>query len=149
WRLSLFLEYRNQKAYSYLYTIYNNGTPPGTMLANQPAMVLDRWQKTNHVGALQQFSTGASDAADDAIAKFTQSTGIIDDASFWRLRTIEFSYSVPCGWLRKTCMKRSRVYIQAQNLFTLTPYKGIDPETQNILALPPLRTIAAGVDISF
>jgi len=149
WRLSLFVEYRNQKAYSYLYTIYNNGTPPGTILANQPAMVLDRWQKTNHEGALQQFSTGVKDSVNAAISRFTQSNGIIDDASFWRLRTIEFSYSVPCGWLRKTCMKRSRVYIQAQNLFTLTRYKGIDPETQNILALPPLRTIAAGVDISF
>jgi hypothetical protein len=46
-------------------------------------------------------------------------------------------------------MKKSRVYIQAQNLFTITRYKGIDPETQNMLALPPLRTIAAGVQLSF
>jgi hypothetical protein len=150
WRLSAFVEYRNQSAYSYLYTIYNNnGTQPGTILVNQPVTVLDRWQKTDHQGTLQQFSTGANDAAGNAIAKFIQSSGIIDDASFWRLRNVEFSYSVPCTWLRKTCMKRSRVYVQAQNLFTITPYKGIDPETQNIFALPPLRTIAAGVEISF
>jgi hypothetical protein len=46
-------------------------------------------------------------------------------------------------------MKKSRVYIQAQNLFTITRYKGIDPETQNLLALPPLRTIVAGLQITF
>lgn len=149
WQLSFFLEYRNQKAYSYLYTIYYNSTAPGTMLINQPVMVLDRWQQTSHQGALQQFTTGANNAASDAIQKFIQSSGVIDDASFWRLRNIEFSYTLPCGWSRIACMKKSRVYIQAQNLFTITRYKGIDPETQNMLALPPLRTIAAGVQLSF
>jgi hypothetical protein len=148
WQLSFFLEYRNQTAYNYLYSIYST-TSPGTMLTNQPVTVLDRWQQTMHQGALQQFTTGANSAANDAIGKFIQSSGVIDDASFWRLRNIEFSYTLPCGWLRKMCLKKSRVYIQAQNLFTITRYKGVDPETQNILALPPLRTIVAGVQITF
>jgi hypothetical protein len=46
-------------------------------------------------------------------------------------------------------MKNCRVYMQAQNLFTITRYKGTDPETRNLFTLPPLRTIAAGVELSF
>jgi hypothetical protein len=46
-------------------------------------------------------------------------------------------------------MDNCRIYVQAQNLFTITNYIGVDPETQNTSTLPPLRMITAGIDIAF
>lgn len=148
WQLDVFFEFRKQKAYSYLYTVYVNRSP-GAILVNQPVMILNHWQHPGDEVALQRFTTGADATAGTAIDNFTESDGVIEDASFWRLKNIELSWTLPRSWLQKASMKNSRVYIQAQNLFTITRYKGIDPETQNMLALPPLRTIAAGVELSF
>jgi hypothetical protein len=119
------------------------------MLINQPALVLNRWPQYLDKGALQRFSTGANDTANEAIDCFVQSDGIIEDASFCRLRNVELSWCFPAQWLKNISMKNCRVYIQAQNLFTITRYTGTDPETRNLFTLPPLRTIAAGIELSF
>jgi TonB-linked SusC/RagA family outer membrane protein len=148
WQLDVFWEVRKQKAYNYLYTLYNNNFP-GIIQLNQPVMVLDRWQEQGNAAGLQKFTTGANKEATEAMSRFLQSDGVMSDASFWRLRNIELSWTFPQSWLKKLSIKNTRVYMQAQNLFTITPYKGADPETQNILSLPPLKTIAAGVELSF
>ncbi len=149
WQLDVFLEIRKQRAYSYLYDMYTFNLP-GTMLENQPALALDRrWQLCPDNAVLQQFTTGANDAASKAIDNFVQSNGTIADASFCRLRNVELSWQFPTLWLKNISLKNCRVYMQAQNLFTITRYKGTDPETRSILTLPPLRTIAAGIELSF
>jgi TonB-linked SusC/RagA family outer membrane protein len=148
WQLDVFFEIRKQRAYSYLYSMYNVNFP-GTMLINQPAIVLNRWQRPSDKAPLQQFTTGANDAASKAIDRFVQSNGAIEDASFCRLRNIELSWCFPVQWLKNISLKNCRVYLQAQNLFTITRYQGTDPETRNIFTLPPLRTIAADIELNF
>lgn len=148
WQLDVFLEVRKQRAYSYLYS-KSSYIFPGNQLVNQPALVLNRWPQCLDNGALQRFSTGANTAANEAIDNFVQSNGIIDDASFCRVRNIELSWRFPVQWLKSISLKNCRMYMQAQNLFTITGYKGLDPETRNMFTLPPLRTIAAGVELSF
>ncbi|UYQ94455.1 SusC/RagA family TonB-linked outer membrane protein [Chitinophaga horti] len=69
------------------------------------------------------------------------------DASFIRLKNVAISYDLPAAMARKIRLSAARVYVQGQNLLTLTSYKGFDPETQG-LSLPPLRTITAGLKIS-
>jgi hypothetical protein len=149
WQLDVFFELRKQRAYNYLYYMYGVSFP-GTMLINRPALALNRWQATssNNV-ALQQYTTGDNDAASEAIENFKQSNGVFQDASFCRLRNIELSYRFSGQWLKNISLKNCRVYLQAQNLFTITQYKGTDPETRNIFTLPPLRTMAAGIELNF
>jgi TonB-dependent starch-binding outer membrane protein SusC len=149
-QLDIFLEFRKQPALGYLYSVYSYGTSiPGTMLANQPTLVLNRWQERPDKALVQKLTTGANNKINEAIDRFTQSDGIIEDATFCRIRNIELSWRLPVQWLRSVSLKNCRVYLQAQNLFTITPYKGTDPETHNLLTLPPLRTLAAGVDFNF
>ena len=57
------------------------------------------------------------------------------------------------GWIsgleamqRKLGVQSARIYVQCQNLFVITKYLGLDPETQG-LNLPPLRMITAGLQI--
>jgi TonB-linked SusC/RagA family outer membrane protein len=148
WQLDVFWEIRKQRAYSYLYAMYSANSFPGTMF-NQPVMALSRWQQSNDIAALQQFTTGANGVTQKAIDNFRQSDGAIGDASFCRLKNIELSWRLPVQWMKNISLKNCRVYMQAQNLFTITRYKGTDPETSNPFTLPPLRTIVAGVELSF
>ena len=52
----------------------------------------------------------------------------IEDGSFLRLRNVELGYSLPSKWLSKASVGNARVYVSAQNLFTITKYKGLDPD---------------------
>ena len=53
----------------------------------------------------------------------------VEDGSFVRLKNISLSYNLPASLLGKTkVIKGFRVTVGAQNLFTITRYKGYDPE---------------------
>ena len=63
----------------------------------------------------------------------------VKDGSYTRLQNVQLGYNVPPGvrgWLQAT-----RVYVQAENLFTITGYDGLDP------ALPPANVTGAAGDI--
>jgi TonB-linked SusC/RagA family outer membrane protein len=148
WQLDVFFEIRKQSAYGILYAMYKDGFP-GTKLVNQPILALNPWQQPNDYSLLQQYTTGANADASNAIARYIKSDAVIEDASFCRLRNIELSWRVPAQGLKKIALKNCRIYLQAQNLFTITRYKGVDPETGNLFTLPPLRTMVGGIELSF
>ena len=63
------------------------------------------------------------------------------------------SYDLPGSLLKKTkAFSRLRVYVQAQNLFTVTKFSGIDPESaSNIYAAqyPMSRQYTCGLELTF
>jgi TonB-linked SusC/RagA family outer membrane protein len=63
----------------------------------------------------------------------------IEDGSYLRLRTLQVGYSLPPALIR--WIPAARVYLQAENLFTITGYSGLDP------ALPAWSTFGAAGDI--
>lgn len=48
----------------------------------------------------------------------------VEDGSYVRLRNLQVGYLIPQSFLTGT---RTRVYVQAENLFTITGYPGLDP----------------------
>jgi TonB-dependent starch-binding outer membrane protein SusC len=56
------------------------------------------------------------------------STAFIEDGSFLRLKTLQLGYTLPKQISQKLNMNRLEFYIQGTNLFTITNYKGLDPE---------------------
>ena len=53
----------------------------------------------------------------------------IEDGSYLRLKNVSLTYNVPAKYLGYTkVIKGFRATIGAQNLYTLTHYKGYDPE---------------------
>jgi TonB-linked SusC/RagA family outer membrane protein len=148
WQLDIFLEVRKQRAYGYLYSMYL-GNVPGTMSENSSTLLLNRWQQNRDKASVQKLTTGANDDIKNAIDNFMQSDGTITNAAFCRVRNVELSCQLPSQWLKSISLKNCRLYMQAQNLFTITRYKGTDPETRNLLTLPPLRTIVAGIELNF
>ncbi|WP_276504447.1 SusC/RagA family TonB-linked outer membrane protein [Terrimonas pollutisoli] len=144
--LSLFFEGRKQLGKNYLASLLGN--QPG-LATNQPVGVLDRWRHPGDITTVQKFSSSYSGTAAFGAYYFRNSNAIYTDASFIRLKTIYAAYNIPSHFLKKANIESLRIYLQAQNLFTITSYLGSDPETQDILVLPPLKTIAFGIQLKF
>jgi len=52
----------------------------------------------------------------------------VEPGGYLRLRNLALGYTLPSSVLRNLGIDRFRVYLQAQNLFTITKYTGLDPE---------------------
>ena len=78
------------------------------------------WTPTNTNAPLPMF--------DGAAHSQEASTAFLEDGSFTRLKTLRLGYTVPQKTLDKIKVKSIRIYAQATNLFTITKYKGLDPE---------------------
>jgi TonB-linked SusC/RagA family outer membrane protein len=133
--------------------IYNNSTSisPGVFSSgssNQPAAVLDRWQKVEDNKPIERYTTNSLTLQFN-MANAKISDAGFKDASFIRLKNLSFSWQLPKQWQHKLQLKNFRVYIQGQNLLTITNYQGLDPENQAFDGLPPLRMITSGLRIGF
>ncbi len=146
--LDLFAEFRKQPGRNYLAT--QSAFIPGYFYLNQPAIVLNRWQQPGDISTIQRFvPLVTSEGFTPAQSWLAESDGIYSDASFIRIKNLALAYSLPGILLKRAGIQQLQLTVQAQNLFTITRYKGADPENQNLYALPPLRTISLGIQLQF
>lgn len=59
------------------------------------------------------------------------STYYVEDGSYLRLGQLQIGYNIPMSATNKAGMKNLKVYVQGQNLFTITGYSGLDPALSN------------------
>ncbi|MDR0863971.1 MAG: TonB-dependent receptor [Candidatus Symbiothrix sp.] len=71
----------------------------------------------------------------------------IEDGSYIKLKNFQLGYTLPKSWLHKVKIENVRVYVQAQDLFTITRYTGPDPEALGY-PYPIPRTFTLGLNIS-
>lgn len=67
------------------------------------------------------------------------STYYLESGSYFRFKNIQLSYAFPSTLVSKIGLNALRVYVQGQNLITITDYSGMDPEIN-------LRSHVAGND---
>lgn len=125
---------------------YRKGSYPGAMGVNQPVTVLDRWQKPGDHASIQRFDPYYSLYQSFDYAYISDLS--FSDASFIRLKNLSLTYQLPEGWKKRMRLQNCRLYLQGQNLITITKYKGIDPENQSFTSLPPLRVWTIGLQLS-
>jgi hypothetical protein len=126
-----------------IYKFQRNGF--GQFNVNGPAEVSnDRWRQKGDVATFAKVSTRVSLPA----LYGRLSDGAYGDASFLRLKNASLSYSLRNRPLSKIGIKTVRIYALGQNLLTLTDYKGLDPENNGALKLPPLRMYTLGIQVS-
>ncbi|MCZ4320299.1 SusC/RagA family TonB-linked outer membrane protein [Aequorivita viscosa] len=138
--LDFLLQFVKQTGYNYLRT----APLPGDMV-NQSVEVLDHWQAPGNNAGTQQYSAGFNDQAYMAYGQLLSSSATVSDASFIRLKNVALSYSLP---EKASLGLGCRIFVLGQNLFTITDYKGMDPET-SAQQLPSLRQISAGIELQF
>ena len=67
----------------------------------------------------------------DTYSGTNPSSYYVEDASFLRLKNVVLGYTLPKSLLSKAGIQNLRLYVQAENLFTITGYSGLDPEYTN------------------
>jgi hypothetical protein len=68
------------------------------------------------------------------------SSFFVENGSYLRLETLQLGYSLPQQLVHKFGVRSFRIYVMANNVFTITGYSGLDPE------LNVLSAIQTGVD---
>lgn len=145
WQLDFSLQFVKQIAGNHLYEIL-----PGYVGTNQPVEVLNRWQKPGDHTNMQMYTQTFASPAGSAYFLGGASDQRISDASYLRLRNLSLSWQLPPKWRRSLHLQAGRIYIEGQNLLTITNYAGRDPENGEYLtALPPLRTLTVGAQLVF
>ncbi|MEP7229997.1 MAG: TonB-dependent receptor [Ginsengibacter sp.] len=94
-----------------------------TFQGNRDKRVLyDSWTPT-HTDALLPVLDGSDGASGQVPVSY-----YVEPGGYLRLRNLSLGYTIPGNALSKAGVDRLRIYIQAQNLFTITKYTGLDPE---------------------
>ena len=103
--------------------------------------------------------------ASDPNGNFRQpSSYMVEDGSYLKLRNIQLGYNLPESLISRIGLTNARVFVNAQNILTLTKYEGLDPElsaggnsnTRNLRQgidglgqYPQTRLLSAGLQIGF
>jgi len=122
----------------------------------------EAWQPSNPSAPRAQWTAANPNAtspimdANDQISSRTSSY-LIEDASYFRLRNIQLTYSFDDAINTALGISGGQIYLQGQNLFTITNYSGLNPEIQtgNDIQLgydggfmPVSKTLIVGLNIS-
>lgn len=113
----------------------------------------DSWTPTNQNAKLPALGLAATSTtkATNGFTSFTTSTSnsyYVEDGSYLRAKTVQIGYTLPKSLVKKAKLTNVRVYIQAQNLFTITKYTGSDPDISLISRDPfGVRDYYIGVDL--
>jgi len=89
---------------------------------NQTTEVLRRWKRPGQITDIPRAVSNGS------TFNVHNSTRFVEDGSYFRLKALTLSYSLPSKWLSRVSIKNFTLYATATNLFTITGYNGFDPE---------------------
>ena len=140
-QLDFLFQFVKQQNFNFAHTQRYTG-----LMSNQPVQYVDSWQQAGDIAPYQLYTTGFNQAAMQASEQYAFSDGAVSDASFIRLKNVSLSYDLPKQMVPGV---GCRVTFQAQNLMTITSYKGADPEFTQPGNLPPLRILSAGLHLTF
>ncbi|MVZ61434.1 SusC/RagA family TonB-linked outer membrane protein [Sphingobacterium humi] len=132
---------------------------------------VDRWNNEDFYNENQRYATSnqtkrmlynrwqnPGDAGDKAILQrldiprvFTSKD--IQDASFIRLRNVRLNYTFDADALKNIkLIKGIQLFVQGQNLFTWTKWRGLDPENNQVYGrfqYPNSKTFTGGLNVNF
>ena len=111
---------------------------------NKGNRLLDAWSPTNMGSNIPAISTMDNNNEKRVSSYF------VENGSYAKLRTVQLGYNLPEKVCGKIHADRLRVYVSAQNLFTIKSksFTGVDPENANFGYPIPLN-VTFGLNVSF
>ncbi len=91
-------------------------------------------------------------------APLRASDRMVEKDSYLRLKSLQIGYNIPSRFLQTIGLTKCRIYFNAENLFTITGYDGLDPDFPGMgvfnmgvdgNAYPTVRTFGGGIQLSF
>jgi len=118
---------------------------------NQLTTIKDRWKEPGDVTYVPKYNGKYNNQI---------SSQFIEDGSFLRVKNITLNYRLGDEVLKNMFLNSARIYLKAENLYTLTGYSGMDPEVNysgvgtiragtDFFTYPQVRTWTAGVKFQF
>ena len=93
---------------------------------NATTNAFNRWTPDNPTNSEPRLTTN------DPNGNFKKpSSYFVEDGSYLKLRNIQLGYNIPADVLGTIGFNRARIYLNAQNIWTITNYSGLDPELSN------------------
>ncbi|KQS36770.1 TonB-dependent receptor [Pedobacter sp. Leaf194] len=133
--ISLYLFIQGVKGTSRRNDIYSdnvqNGVRNNTYLKNW-------WSPTNPSNEYWSNSLGSN----------LYNVGIFESDSYARLKDASLAYDFSSALLKQMKISRLKIYASARNLFTITKWKGLDPELSNQEGIPLQKEFIFGLNIS-
>lgn len=93
------------------------------------------------------------------ISKYSLSSAMVHDGSYFKIKQIQLGYTVPKSITRKFFVDNLRCYVSLEDFFTFTKYNGFDPESSSIgtgsgqgldTALYPVsKKVSFGINLTF
>lgn len=121
---------------------------------NQSAKVLERWRNPG-----DELYTEIPRALYNYGYNYLGSDRFVEDASFFRLKYVTLKYNLPREVLNRLKMNQLQVYVTGYDLWTITGYKGQDPEVGTPGGMYPIAKdnsmtpkgvrVAAGLRVTF
>lgn len=121
-------------------TWYTNVLKNGSLINRK---FLDGWSEDNPNSKIPAITT------DDGGRNTVANDYWLQDASYIRLKNIQLGYTFPTEWTKKLFIQRFRLHFSAENLFTITPFEGLDPELSGSSAYPNMKRFVGGLSITF
>jgi hypothetical protein len=94
---------------------------------NASTTVLHRWENPGDVTNIPKAIFG-DPGVTGSVPNSSISSRFIESGAFFRLKAATLSYNIKTDGLQHIGVSGIRVYVTAQNLFTITQYKGYNPE---------------------
>ncbi len=140
----------------------------GNKIYNDVRRILDSYQNTNFRAAINPWSPTNTNTNDPRLGLATDqgindnnrvsSDRWLESGSYFRLRNVEIGYGLSANSMQRIGITSSRIFVSAQNVFTITKYKGLDPDVVGNGLLqrgfdsgnwPASRIISAGIQCEF
>jgi len=122
---------------------------------NSPSFAPDNNMSTDILNAWTPTNTN-TDVASVNAANFDLATDFSDkwlkDASYVRLKNFSVGYNFSKKMLENSFLSTVKVFMQAENLYTWTKWRGFDPDfgtTANVGSFPTPRTVSFGLNVEF
>jgi TonB-linked SusC/RagA family outer membrane protein len=119
--------------------------------ANTSTLIYEAWTP-------EHFSNNPRNIANDPNGNFSKpSDYFVENGSYLKLRNAQIGFNMPGSVLKKIHLPKLRIYVNANNLLTITKYSGIDPEIAGSNTsrgvdyglYPQVRTISGGIEVNF
>jgi TonB-linked SusC/RagA family outer membrane protein len=126
----------------YWITKFNSVNVPQKRYASSEEHVTAPWSYDNRDGVWPRLDLSGSNQA--------ETTFWLDNLSYLRMKNLMFGYTLPKSLTKKIFVENLHLYYSTENLFTITSYRGLDPEKTDRGDMYPLvSSHSFGISISF
>ena len=131
-----------------LYPTANLASPFNNGAGVTKNWVTDSWTPDNPNAKLPILTT-----ATGATENYQPSTFWLKDGSYLRLKDLQLKYDLPAKWLHSITAKKISVFVNANNILTISKFKDFDPEKDitgdTYYEYPTLKTYSFGANVTF